>query len=72
MLDPHVKALYGDSITVQRCEEIYKILVGNGFAGGDLQGKENLLETVFRDGVLVKEQTLADIRDRLNGGNFGG
>lgn len=32
VLDPHVKALYGDSITVQRCEEIYKILMENGFA----------------------------------------
>lgn len=32
VLDPHVKAIYGDSITVQRCEEIYKILMDNGFA----------------------------------------
>lgn len=32
VLDPHVKAIYGDSITVQRCEEIYKILTQNGFA----------------------------------------
>lgn len=32
VLDSHVKALYGDSITVQRCEEIYKILMENGFA----------------------------------------
>lgn len=32
VLDPHVKALYGDSITVQRCEEIYEILLDNGFA----------------------------------------
>lgn len=32
VLDPHVKAIYGDSITVQRCEEIYKILMENGFA----------------------------------------
>lgn len=32
VLDPHVKAIYGDSITVQRCEEIYKILETNGFA----------------------------------------
>lgn len=32
VLDPHVKAIYGDSITVQRCEEIYKILEENGFA----------------------------------------
>lgn len=32
VLDPHVKAIYGDSITVQRCEEIYSILKQNGFA----------------------------------------
>ena len=32
VLDHHVKAIYGDSITVQRCEEVYKILVENGFA----------------------------------------
>ena len=32
VLDPHVKAIYGDSITVQRCEAIYKILTQNGFA----------------------------------------
>ena len=32
VLDSHVKALYGDSITPQRCEAIYKILVENGFS----------------------------------------
>lgn len=32
VLDPHVKALYGDSITVQRAEEIYIILMENGFS----------------------------------------
>ena len=32
VLDPHVKAIYGDSITVHRCEEIYEILMKNGFA----------------------------------------
>lgn len=32
VLDPHVKAIYGDSITVQRCEKIYQILMDNGFA----------------------------------------
>lgn len=31
-LDPHVKALYGDSITVQRCEKIYENLKQHGFA----------------------------------------
>ncbi len=32
VLDPHVKAIYGDSITIQRCEEIYRILMEAGFA----------------------------------------
>ena len=32
VLDPHVKAIYGDSITPQRCEAIYKILYEAGFA----------------------------------------
>lgn len=32
VLDPHVKALYGDSITPQRCESIYNILMEHGFA----------------------------------------
>ena len=32
VLNPHVKAIYGDSITIQRCEKIYQILMDNGFA----------------------------------------
>lgn len=32
VLDPHVKALYGDSITIEACREIYTILEKNGFA----------------------------------------
>lgn len=30
----------------------------------------NLLETVFKDGKLMKEYTLREIRQRLNGGEF--
>ena len=151
VLDTHVKAIYGDSITVQRCEQIYDILEKNGFAasnvalgGGsfsfqcieengvlkpftrdtfsscikatycEIDGKpypifknpkdggfkksqrglchvytgsdgkltfkdgytsenlplNNLLETVFRDGKLVKEQSLQEIRRVLNEGEF--
>lgn len=36
VLDPHVKALYGDSITIQRCEQVYKILKANGFAASNV------------------------------------
>lgn len=32
VLNSHVKALYGDSITPQRCKQIYQILESNGFA----------------------------------------
>ena len=153
VLDPHVKAIYGDSITVQRCEEIYKILTENGFAcsnvalgvgsfsfqcieedgelkpftrdtfsscikatyceingtpypifknpkdGGfkksqkgccvvhkDINGNisfedrctwayatedpENILVPVFKDGEMLKEQSLSEIRNILHGGAF--
>lgn len=151
VLDPHVKAIYGDSITIQRCEEIYKILMENGFAcsnvalgvgsfsfqcieeDGELKpftrdtfsscikatyceidGKptpifknpkdggfkksqkgccrvytrcdgsiyfedgltweqavdKNMLIPVFRNGELLKEQSLEEIRNRLHGGEF--
>lgn len=32
VLNPHVKAIYGDSITPQRCEKIYRRLMDKGFA----------------------------------------
>jgi nicotinamide phosphoribosyltransferase len=32
VLDKHVKAIYGDSITPQRCEAIYEILESKGFS----------------------------------------
>lgn len=153
VLDPHVKAIYGDSITIQRCEQIYHILTENGFAcsnvalgvgsfsmqcveengilkpftrdtfsscikatyceidgkpypifknpkdGGfkksqkgccvvrkdengtysyqdefnwkeAVNAKDNELVTVFKDGVLVREQSLAEIRNRLQDGKF--
>lgn len=153
VLDPHVKAIYGDSITVQRCEQIYQILMENGFAcsnvalgvgsfsfqcieeNGELKpftrdtfsscikatyceindnpypifknpkdggfkksqkgcckvytdelgglyyedeytwdevckDPNNKLKSVFKDGKMLKEYTLAEIRDRLHGGKF--
>ena len=152
VLDPHVKAIYGDSITVQRCEKIYEILKENGFAcsnvalgvgsfsfqcieedgvlkpftrdtfsscikatyceiddkpipifkdpkdGGFKKSQKGccivynsmeglwyqdehswlgasnspyqLLETVFKDGKMVKEQTLSEVRSTLHGGMF--
>lgn len=32
VLDTHVKAIYGDSITPQRCKKIFEILIEKGFA----------------------------------------
>ena len=158
VLDTHVKALYGDSITVQRAEEIYSILEKEGFAaqnvslgvgsfsmhcieengqlkpftrdtfssaikatyceikgkpyqifkdpktdyttpGGNFKKSQkgcclvtkedgdykyvdglnwadvkdnpnNEMVTVFKDGVMWLDDSIADIRNRLNGGNF--
>lgn len=36
VLDPHVKTIYGDGITLQRCEEIYSILEQNGFSASNV------------------------------------
>lgn len=54
VLDPHVKAIYGDSITVQRCEEIYKILMNNGFACNNVSlGVGSFsFQCIEEDGVL--------------------
>lgn len=155
VLDPHIRAIYGDSITLQRCKKIYDILAHEGFAcnnvslgvgsfsmqciedengelnpftrdtfgiavkatygetstnkffifknpktdsgnfkksqkgicrvykdqngviqyedelyPNDLHNKENLLEPVFYNGALVREQSLSDIRDILWDGEF--
>ena len=157
VLDPHIKALYGDSITVQRAQKIYEILEENGFAAQnvslgvgsfsmhcieengelkpftrdtfssaikatycEIEGKPyhifkdpktdrtagnnfkksqkgcclvtkidddyqftdgldwadvhnnpaNELRTIFKDGKMVVDDTLSDIRNRLNGGRF--
>ena len=157
VLDPHVKALYGDSITIQRAEQIFEILEKNGFAAQnvslgvgsfsmhcieedgmlkpftrdtfscaikatycEINGKpyqifkdpktdkiaganfkksqkgcclvikkdgkydyidgfnwdcvcdnpRNELKTIFRNGELIVDESIQDIRDRLNGGKF--
>lgn len=36
----------------------------------DTEYGSNLLETVFRDGKMTDIQSLSEIRNRLNGGNF--
>ncbi len=55
VLDPHIKAIYGDSITPQRCEKIYQILMEYGFACNNVAlgvGSFSMqcLETVDQEG----------------------
>ncbi len=54
VLDPHVKAIYGDSITIQRCERIYEILKDNGFAASNvvLGVGSFSFQCVEEDGIL--------------------
>jgi len=35
-----------------------------------VQNTENELRTVFKDGTLIKEQTLNEVRHNLHGGTF--
>ena len=77
VLDPHVKAIYGDSITPQRCEKIYRKLIDNGFSCSNVslgvgsfsmqcleQGGE--LKPFTRDtfGIAVKA-TYGELGDRM-------
>ena len=54
VLDPHVKAIYGDSITIQRCEEIYRILEESGFACSNVAlGVGSFsMQCIEEDGIL--------------------
>ena len=54
VLDPHVKALYGDSITIQRCEAIYKELESKGFAANNVSlGVGSFsIQCIEQDGIL--------------------
>lgn len=54
VLDPHVKALYGDSITVERAEKIYQILMDHGFAACNVSlGVGSFsMHCIEEDGVL--------------------
>lgn len=50
-------------------DEDGKLAYKDGYTSEDIpQG--NLLEPVFRDGKMLKEYTLSDIRSKLNGGKF--
>ena len=56
VLPPYIKAIYGDSITPQRCEEIYKRLAAQGYAINNVSlgvGSFSFmcLETLYADGT---------------------
>lgn len=54
VLNPHVKALYGDSITPQRAEKIYSILEAAGFAANNVSlGVGSFsMQCLEEDGIL--------------------
>ena len=54
VLDSHVKAIYGDSITIQRCEAIYKELEAHGFAACNVAlGVGSFsMQCIEQDGIL--------------------
>jgi nicotinamide phosphoribosyltransferase len=51
-------------------DENGNIAYADGYTSLDIAGQENMLETVFEDGKIVKEQSLSEIRDILNNGKF--
>ena len=54
VMDSHIKVIYGDSITPQRAESIYKILIENGFACNNvLLGVGSFsMQCLEQDGIL--------------------
>lgn len=42
----------------------------DGYTSQDIPKENNLLETVFKDGKIVREQSLADIRKLMYGDKF--
>jgi nicotinamide phosphoribosyltransferase len=58
VLDSHIKVIYGDSITQQRAEKIYKILIENGFACNNvLLGIGSLSMQCLEQGDKLKPYT---------------
>lgn len=64
VLNPHVKALYGDSITIQRAENIYQILKDAGFAACNVSlGVGSFSMHCIEEDEIVKGQTALDYID---------
>jgi nicotinamide phosphoribosyltransferase len=51
-------------------DEDGNITYADGYTSLDIKGQENMLETVFRNGEILNEQSLSEIRNRLNNGKF--
>lgn len=47
-----------------------EIVFEDGICKGDLKPDLNLLQPVFKDGKILREQSLAEIRNRIHGGDF--
>lgn len=76
VLDPHVKAIYGDSITPSRAKEAYQILLDNGYACNNislgvgsfsmqcLENEDGSMNPYTRDtfGIAVKA-TYGELKD---------
>lgn len=72
VLNPHVKALYGDSITPQRCKKVYEILEENGFSINNvslgvgsfsMQCLETIEEKPSPDGIMQNKAYAPYTRD---------
>lgn len=51
-------------------DEAGEIAFTDGYTGETFPAGNNMLETVFKDGRIVKKQTLREIRDLLNDNAF--
>ena len=64
VLNPHVKALYGDSITIQRAEKIFKILKDAGFAANNVSlGVGSFSMHCIEEPEIVKGPTVVEYLD---------
>ena len=64
VLNPHVKALYGDSITIRRADKIYKILKDAGFAACNVSlGVGSFSMHCIEEDEIVEGSTALDYID---------
>ena len=61
---------YGHLVRVLRFKENDEFVCRDEFTYEDTCIEENLLKPIFIDGKMVKEESLSDIRNRLNNNQF--